>query len=431
MQEDLPKESSQFREFARQYVPKEKPEEESFLGRLGRGTLGLAARSGEAIAGIPGALHQLAHTGISKVAGLIPGVESESVFDWLEGGRNLPTPEEIRKFTKKATGEYLEPRAESEKIAQETMGDIATFLVPGGGLKLAAKIGIPITAQIGKQTLKHMGFGDTTQDLAKIGVMGAMSMAHLSDAKGHAVKLMHAAEEMVPPNATMNPTPVAHGIEKIKNQEWYKGAVTPSKRPAIQMVDQVAGQLKSNKLDVKNAIQMKKDINELLRNLGSFEVKTKPDIRSATKYLNQVKDSLDDGLEAYGRTNKPFWNAYKEANKAYAVTERSSALSNYIQKHYSGPALNEVTKALIGLGIYHGAQHAPQILAAATPLYAAHKTLRVLNRISKSPAMRKYYANVLSEAAKGNAASMSNNLSKLNQKLKEEEAKEPLRKRKG
>jgi len=415
------------------------PEEEGFLAGLGRRAGALATRGGEALLGGAGALQQLAHAGVGKAANLlgstlyhggnVPELPSEeTVFDFLEKGRVYPTPGEIReKVTKPLTGEYLEPRGEGEKTAQELAGDIGGMFFPGGPIGKLAKIGIPFAGQLGKQAVKASGGSESQQDLAKLGVMGIFSIAHLGDAKKHAVKLMNEAEALVPTNTPMNPIQVMNRIRDIKRQEWYKGINTSSKKPAKHAMDYITSRVKSNKLDVHNAIQIKKDINETLRNLGSFDVKTKPDIKAATKYLNQVKDALDDGIKEYGKKNPQFLTAYKEANQAYAVTEKSGALSNFIQKHYTGPALSNTTKGLLGTALLHGGQYLPAaagVAASTAPLLgAAHMTFKVAQRMGKSPALRKYYVNVLTDAAKGNAVAMSRNLQKLDKKIKEEEAR--------
>lgn len=524
----------------------EEPEEEGWLGAAARNVGALGARAAETVVGTPGGLQQLAHVGIGKVAGFIPGVKEDTVFDWLEKGRKLPTPSDVREsLTKPLTGEYFEPKGELSKIGHEVAEDVTALVIPWSNpaakgakalnlinslKKIGKAFGAASGGQATKQTLKALGFGETTQNLAKLGTTALISIAMPGQAKKHAEGLMNEASEQ----AARDPLLESHtvdqlrdSVKKIQGEDWYLSKVdVPSKRPAREIVDEIArhvgedkaakragapppvseykistpgeargvtpgsaeelvesveSQMRAGKKVVMEAeaqkeavakvvqekvgqptqpsapppkgkgkkgkaskkskepkekelppltatrlMQFKQDINEALRNMGAYAIEKRPDIRAAVHHLNRIKKVLDDALQNYGKKNKGFWERYQAANQAYAVTHRSSALSEFIREAYTGKNLSNTTKSLVGLGaVVGGASYFPAaaaLAAGAAPfLAAAHSLGKIVYRMAQSPAMNKYYRGVIQEASKGNARAMTLNLQKLDEKVREQE----------
>jgi hypothetical protein len=572
--------------------------EETWGQMFGRQAAGLGARAAETVVGLPGAASQLLHKGVSKVAGLIPGVESDTVFDLLERTRHVPTPYELReKLTAPLSGGYLEPRGAGEEFAHELTEDLAAFAIPiGAPMRVAAKIGIPLAANLGKQTLKSMGFSDTTQDLAKLGIMGTLALSHNADARRYSAGLINEAESMVPEGTRMTSATadiMTTAIDSVKAQPWYQSTIrtapegparktieefmqymepeamaakaakekaaprakgapkekgrpkkkgrpkgkeksqangsakqeapsfvdaemaeaerllqieeplhptqlvgpkqvpgielqhpqlpSPKEAPRIEWQDPLAwlnkepagvpakestakfrhrpverqttaaaeyvppsappeielgvtrlppkfGAPSLSHAQVPTIIQMIKQINWRLRNLDKYGIKSKVDRNQAAHYLTQVKNALVKGVEDYGKKyNKRFLESYKKANEAFAVTEQTAKMSRFISENYTGPALSNTTKSLLGIAAVHGAPHLPAAvgIAAATlpPLAAAAQTIKVAQRMVKNPTLRKYYLNVWKDSLRGSAIPMTLNLQKLDKLLREEEEK--------
>lgn len=359
---------------------------------------------------------------------LSPG--ESSVFE------KFPTSEEIRQdITKPAskaiTGEenYLEPKNEAEKFAQEFSQDILRLSLPGSGAQSwAQRIGLSFAGNSAKEIANQLGYDPSTQELAKFGALGVLSLAQLGNAPRFAREFFNDTKSLMPRGVRFNTQPLQNELAKIKNSQWYKGHPTPSTKAAREMISSIEKRIKTGTLSVQDGMTLRENINELANNLGAFKV-------SGTSYgphvanLNEVRSALIKGMEqTVGKQYPSWWKQYQDANTAFAITQRSGALGNFIAHNYAKPLLSDAGKVLFGNALAKGAAGVAQLGIAGASIATGAKAITLANRIYQSPTLRRYYADVVQQAARGNVAAMTSALEKFDEAALKEQKHEKARK---
>lgn len=322
----------------------------------------------------------------------------------------LPTAQDIHEFTKSKTGKYLEPKGEFSKATQETIGDIGSmFSVPGLGA--LTKILVPIGGQATKQAIKSAGGGEELQEYGKLGFMALSTVANIGNAPQVASNAMNQARNMIPQGLRFWSGPTEQALNRIKNSNWYITGSTPSKAPALHEIERIEKHIQNHTLDAHTAMQLRTDINEARKQLGGFQLNKPVDRKGALRHLDEVDNALLQSMEHYGQVNPKWFQAYTRANEAYRVTQRSRALSEFIEKN-AKPLKSEMAKTLFHVGLGAGVIKLPTIAAAAVPIAATAKGVQLMNRMIKSPVLRNHYAEVMRAAATGNAAVLNKSLEK-------------------
>ncbi len=380
----------------------ERYENESPWESIGREAGSYAARGAEAFFGGIGSLMNL----------LTPELyESDEGIPFGEGERpkGFPDANELREITKEKTGRYLEPKNERQKIGQEYSSDVGSmFSLPFLGP--IANILLPAAGQAAKQSLKFSGANETQQDIGKLGIMGIASLANLGNARGVSIQAMNAARDMIPTGLQISAGPSLRALNNIRNQSWWRTGSTPSKAPAMQMVERIENQIGQNgTLNLRDAMQIRRDINEARKGLGAFNIPPITDRRSARAYLDQVDRALLDSMENYGaRVNPQWWHDYNLANQAFGLTERTGKMAELIEKT-AKPFQSDMAKILfhsgagalasgVGLG---GTLGAVSGIAGAGAI--AGQTVKLINRMARSPILRRHYNEVLRATTTGQA----------------------------
>src|SRR5574342_955291 len=306
------------------------PEETPFehgLGVVGRGAASTAL-------GFPGEFAQLikgAGKGVASLLGL-PTMKSEEEF------KLLPTTSDVEKGIDIATEGRFAPTEEERPVYEIAQGITSMFLPGSKAIKPLAKIGIPIASQMAKEGLKEFGAGETTQELAKLGVNIGLSVANIANGRKYASDLMRQAESLMPQGQMIDANPITAKIQNITAKPWYKGADLPSTRPAKSLIGAIEKNIAQGQMEGHVAMELRKNANEMLKNLSAFEIYSKSDKKKAIQLVSEVKDAVVEGLEHYGNTIDPvFGQASKEANHAYATVAKSEVIKNFIEKHV--PAL--------------------------------------------------------------------------------------------
>lgn len=384
---------------------------------------------GSAAIGLPGNIKKLTDKAGKSIFDFVSPMLGLNDIELPEDYNIIPATSDIENAFDMATeGKYIP--TEEQRPYYEAAQDMTSMFMPGSGaFKLWQKIGIPIAGQLTKEGIKSVGGSESAQEFGKLGMLLGLSVASLANGEKYASNLMSQAESLMPQGQMINAAPIESALNRIKAQPWYKGADIPSKRPAKQLLDAIEKNISNGQMDGKMAIQLRKEANELQKNLGAFDIFRKDDKRKAIALLNEAKDSVMKGLENYGTTVDPlFWKSTQEANKAYAVLSRSKVISNFIEKH--APILkSEGAKNLFKVGLAGGELALGKIspaLALGTASGAAGavgliKTTQIMYRIMNDSKLRKYYFNVLDNAAKSNSKAMAQNLQKLDEELLDEE----------
>jgi hypothetical protein len=335
----------------------------------------------------------------------------------------LPTTSDLEKKAQERSGGYLTPQSEKEEFTSEVTKDIASFFGPGTGkLSLAKKIGVPLAGALTKLGVKYAGGSEKEQAYAKLGVMLPLTMMNPGGAKKHAGKLFSESEKLVPESAMMHTQTLIPKLHNLKTR-LEKGGSAPSKTEALKKISEIQAKVQNHQMPVHDALQFRKDINEILERAGGFDV-PKAEKASSIKNLNEVKSSIISSLNEYGKKNKAFGDMNRAANESYAVIENSNRVSRTIEKALNKPIVNKNLKHLLGVAPYVGAGAVSVVSpGAAVGLVGGmgiYNSAKLLERIGKSPELRRYYGNILAEGLKGNVNGVSQNLQKLDRSLSKE-----------
>lgn len=338
----------------------------------------------------------------------------------------LPTSSELRKKAEERSEGYLKPKTKAEENASELVHDITSFFAPGTGkLSFVKKLGIPLLANLSKEGIRYAGGTEKQQAYTKLGVMLPLVMMNPGGAKKHAESLFQKSEALVPENAfisTNSLTPKLKNLE-IKLQKG-RGASEPSKAEALTLIKDIEKKIVNNKIPVHEAIELRKDINKLIKRAGGFDI-PKDEKISLLKNINEIKNGIISTIEDYGVQNPQFGKLNRAANESFAVIENSNRASRTIEKALKKPITNNTLKILLGISPYIGAGAAGIVspVAAAGTLagVGSYNAIKLFERIRKSPELRKYYQNVLIEGMKENVPAVTQNLQKLDKKLEKKD----------
>jgi hypothetical protein len=369
----------------------------------------LTSRIGETVLGLPGDLYSFAKG--------IFGFDSET---------NLPTSKSLREGSEKASLGYTKPKNEFEEKSGEVMQDIASFMIPGSRqYSMLRNIGIPLAANAAKEGLKLSG-NEKNSDMAKLGLMVGLDLIsqRKGGAKKYAGELFNQSEKIVPKGAMLKSTAFEKSLDKL-DKTLSSGGSAPSTEKALRKVNEIQSKIKNGEIEIKELIDFRKNINEIISETGGFEVQLPKAIkRKAIANLGDVKKEVINGLNEYGQKHNPeFLKLNKSANEAYAAYESSNKIANFIGKSIKGTLKTPAIKALFGIGTGMGAYTYPTILAktavAGVPALAGYEAYKILHQVYQSPTLRKYYGEVLKGAIIGNTSQVSRNLKALDQGLSE------------
>lgn len=420
--ESAPKKKSFGQEFKEFFTS---PEENPFEQGLGTAVRGVSS----AILGAPGNINELSRSAAEGTVNFVSSLLGGPQIENQERTRILPTTSDVEKGFDVATeGKYVP--TEETKPYYETGQDIASMFLPGSGaLKAWQKIAIPIVGQLSKQGIKALGGSEKSQELGKLGFMLGMSIAGTANGEKYASNLLQQSESLLTPGTMIDALPTSNVINRLKNSTWFRGADTPSTRPAKQLIEAIEKNISGGQMEGQMAVQLRKNANEIQKNLGAFDVVSKSDKKKAILHLNEAKEAVMKGLDHYGKTRDPiFWKLNQEANMAYATIAKSQVLKRAIEK-YAPSLKSNAAKALFGGGSLAGAgtliTKAPLAaagsLGGAAATAGALKTGQILYRVMANPKLREYYSNVIKYAAKDNSKAIVLNLQRLDEALMKQE----------
>lgn len=399
-----------------QAVSEEFGEQEDLQRNIERNIAQQTSRQIETVAGLPGNIIDL----------------STSLFG-IENNPRLPTSQDIRKFSEKATGGYTAPQNETEEKAGDFQSNVASLALPGStSYSMLRNIGIPIAAAVGKEGVKRLGGKEKAQAGTEAGLMFVLDLI-AQNGKGvqnFIGNLFKTAESHIPTGTLTNVKGLEHSLTQLE-KNLSLGGSAQSKEPALKKISELQGKIKNGQLDPKELPAFRVAINEAIDNLGGFIQGQSPSSkRKAVKYLGDVKSAVIEAAEKYGQVNPQFLENWQKANEAASVFHQSKHLSNFIKKKFGRSFKSQGAKLALGAAATHGgtAFFSPATALVSggigTGLAAGYKSIQLIERIAKSPTLRKYYTEILKGAARNNAAQVISNTKKLDAKMADEEKKE-------
>ena len=274
---------------------------------IGRNVAQHGARAAETVLGLPGSFKKAFQQSLGMI---IPEQlkdlrdTEEQAFGKPEQGSvqelimNPPTPGELREsvtplVSEKLTGkkDYLEPKGKGEAFAGDLTQDLTSFFLPGTGqMKLMTRIGAPIAGNLAKEGVKYLGGSESAAEKTKLGVMMVTTLAGQSDPSKFASQRIGEAKQMIPQGATAYVGNLANRLMPLYTR-LTRGLKVPSKSRAIQGMQDLADQVKNNRIDLHSLMDARDNINEWISEAGGWDVPT--NTRDASiRNLNELKKEI-------------------------------------------------------------------------------------------------------------------------------------------
>lgn len=341
----------------------------------------------------------------------------------------LPTSSSLKEKSEKATLGYTAPKNEFEKTGDELVSDIASMAMPGSGhYSFARNIGVPIVGTLVKEGLKYSGKDEKSQSYGKVGTMVALDLLsrRSGGVKKYAGSLFTKAEEAIPKGVSIE----AKGLEKsLTNleKELAKGGKRPTTTKSLEKIAEIKGEIKNGKIDAKALAAYRPSINEAIEELGGFNIELPPKLKPKAIFnLNQVKKETIKTLEQYGeKFNPEYLKSSRSANEAWGAYEKSNKIGKFIRDKIPFSPKSKAVQTLFdyapATALVAGASKlGPAGMAAAAAGIGGYQGYKVLDRVIRSKTLRKYYSNVIKEAAAGNLPAATKNLKALDLALESE-----------
>jgi hypothetical protein len=401
---------------------KTEKKEESYLESGIRNISRTGARAFETAGGLPADIFSgisgLANAGIEKLTGhkdvlptkiplesllyaspLAPfaGISAENSF-------NLPTSEDIREnITQPLGGEYINPQSDAERFSDEVVKDLVPLLLPvKGKIPFARALTAAGLGNLAQEFTKQSGGGEGKQFGAKIGTQIATMLVGPSGIKNYMNSLYKTAESSIAEGAAISASPIENSIGRIKGI-LERGISTPSKDAVGSIIKGIEGKIKSGYIPVKEAIEIKRNINEIVGELRGA--------RGVTKLLPTLTNSLNETINNYGRGNPQFLRSFREAEGVFKGTNEASKITSFLQKNVTAEKfLSPLTGVLLGI-------HSGPTIKTLGALFGAKGALPIVESIFRSPAVRRYYGKSLIAAAKHNIPNVVKNVKALDKVL--------------
>lgn len=399
---------------------KEKP-----YDTLTRNIRNIGQRTGEAFQGTANIFTNLATMAPAALLNLLSG---EGAFDeegnllpsesrGLPMGAGLPSTKDYREAEKKRTGIKYEPRNSAESYLQEGaidltelglsyLGSQAIPFLRGTGNLITNAVLPTILGGGSKAIVKGLGGTEKEAELTKQSIMIATTLMGNSNAPRVARRAIEQATQEVPQNVMANSPAIRRVAHDIMNRDWFRTIRGPEKNRAMDFIEELHNRSVQGNLTVRDVIQYRKDLNMARQQMGAFRPfheMTSGQRAVARRHLDEVDEVLNSAIEHYGRQNPQWLNNYRAANQAYAVTSGSQYLNDVIQK---SPVLKNVRSDLTRTLFMGGATGATGLIGAALPIAGGTAAtlggIAVLNRVLRSPLLRRHYTQVLTQAAAGN-----------------------------
>lgn len=386
-----------------------------------------AARIGETIAGLPGDVRELFN---SIAVGIPEYFAGEELPAWrravkgtpqaLGGFTSGPTSEQLRTgVSQPLGGEFLEPQSKWEEFGDEVAQDFAALALPvKGKVPFARSLGTSIMANAGGEVAGAFG-GDKAEAATKLGLLfaGGMLGHGQGGVKQHIRGLFNEMEAAVPENAEVSAKALVPKLDKIEATLRKGDPLDVSKAPAFQKIRAIKDKISGGMIPVDEAVALNKSTNEAIFGLG--------ELKRGQHKLYDIRNAIHETLGEYGQENAEFLTKWKNANEAYAATKTSREVSNWVRKNVRP---KDYAYALGALGLEGGIAGIPAIgatVAGAGALGATAYGAEVMKRVSQSPALRKYYGNVVKHSLNQNKTGFTRAMGQLDKGLKKSFEEEP------
>ena len=381
------------------------------LREVGRHVARTGSRIAESLLGLPSDILQTAQIGargLEKGASKIREKIGLSPLETKERPKGLPGSEDLRDISTKLFGEIVTPQTKKESFIDDIVSDAAVLAIPvKGKIPFMRSIGTALAGNLGAKGVEQLGFGEKGQAAAKIGAFFLSGLAGKGNVKKYWNQQYKLAEDSVPSRAKVETFAMERKLDRLE-RELERGISTPSKSFVKSPLDNVRKKIKKGTATVDELVQIKKDINEHRGKLYK-DLTGKQSIQYAQGKINDLSGILDEEIAKYGRTNPKFYEHYKNANEAFAGYNQSRRVGRWINRQ-----LNKIGKPalLILEGVF------PKLIPGSAAGFVGLKAGELTTRILRNPTLRKFYGNMVKDAAKENSAGFLKNLKNMEEEIK-------------
>lgn len=361
----------------------------------------------------------------------------------------LPTSTSLQEKSEKWSQGYTTPQNEFEKKSDEFLGDVAGMMILGGpgrtsGAILARTLGVPLAGNLAQEGVKYATGDEKKAAQAKMGAMFILDLIFArrditgnrgltGSPRTYVSELFNEAENSIPQGAMADAINLQNTLTTVRT-DLQRGGTSPTTTAALKKIDEALNVINNGQIEVRELPAFRRNINAIAEQMGAWNVELPPNLRrQAINNLGQVRRSIIEAGENYGRTQNPqFLQYWQAANEASSVLNRSNVVSSYIQRNYGNKFVSKGAKLLFGVGAggaFCTTLKVSPVAAAVTGTAVTASSLiyqsgKVLYRIMESPTLRHYYLDSVTAAMNGQKSVMIQNLAKLDKALEEEEKKE-------
>ncbi len=411
-------------------------QDESWLGYMARNIASNASRVVEQVAGRYGNIEKFSKDVLSSnpaLGGFLGTAYSEllgkdrweSLVKGSPGQQQLlPTSEDFKKASQTLTKGYTTPKTKGEEKFQNAIEDIGSTLSGRSAPQLNRQSAvnhllIPAAANVAKETVEGLGFGEDKANLAKIAVWFPAMLANNVNGRVYAANLMNNARNQFSPTLQANIPRFEQRLNNLLNQPNLLIS-DPRSALARQAINTIQNDISNGQTNIQSLLTMYDGINALKRSRGLFEL-GRNDRNFARRSIDNVLGAIREEITDVGRNNPQALQNWENGLSAWRTIHQSNAISNFVQNLANGPYKGIITGPAAGLfgALGYSASKAPLFLSggasAAIPL--AYQTGKTIYRMMNNRNLYNYYWNAISAATRNNASSFISNYLKLNKGL--------------
>jgi len=339
----------------------------------------------------------------------------------------FPTSHHLKEASHAATGGYTKAKTKGEEGFEEFEEDVAsTFAggraapVPGRNPMTQAAINhllIPAAANVTKEIVKDIGFGEDKANMAKIAVwLPGMLLNNVSGPQ-YSSSLMDRGRNGMPANLQIDTNRFLASLQRAEARMNVSDTRTALAR---QQIHDLRADVAAGRTTVRDAMNQFDGTSALQRSKGMFEL-GRNDRNYARGAINDVKNVLRDEINISGGRYQDALQSWNNGVQAWSTVHQSRTITNFVEDVLRGPYGKVVGTAalpLFGVGGVGGAKIAPFVSGAgtiATPL--AYKAGQIRYRAMFDPNLRQYYWGAINAASQQNAPVFLNYYNKLEKEL--------------
>lgn len=308
---------------------------------------------------------------------------------------------------------------EGYDLSRKALPEMKSSVIPELKMEIAAaeKEAAKSAAKAGRAKGSSRAF-DTTYETAK-------------EAANKVEFLKERLDIAVPESGRASTKPLKSAMESVEDYIKSGDSSAPGKKFLAQKIDQIKKWMfgkGGNQIPADQAWTLKKDFNE---QFSKKFVDGSTLSNTDKKYLGELINGLGNTLKEYGSTVNPeFGKAWIPAEDMYKGYHQANKVVEFFKENPKIQSIvkSKAAKALFG-AVFFGGGKAGKILTTAVPGaiagagYVAGEVEKAIKMIQKSPAIKKYYQEVLNDIALGNTAATAKSLSKLNKAAADYEKK--------